>query len=172
MSLRARMAAVLALLLAAGAVSGEIYRWTDAQGREHFTTQLEAVPPEQREAARNRTEAAKGKVNFHQARPAPKALHAGPKHSAAPAAAPKAALRSCAAARKEVAALMKPIKYHQRKLEGHERAARDITRNEYSRRRAEIRAEKAQAWLDEAQAKLDGFRNAKRREGLEPGCLR
>lgn len=48
---------VLAGLLAATALAprpsaAEIYRWTDAQGRVHFTQRLDQVPPEQRAAAR------------------------------------------------------------------------------------------------------------------------
>lgn len=46
-------AAALALLLA-GAPSAEIYRWTDAEGRTHFTQDLTKVPPEHRRAARER----------------------------------------------------------------------------------------------------------------------
>lgn len=42
---------VLVLLLAAGAPA-EIYRWTDAQGRLHFTQRLDQVPPAHRSAAR------------------------------------------------------------------------------------------------------------------------
>ena len=48
---RALPLAVLALAVA-GAARGEIYRWTDAEGRLHFTQHLDQVPPEQREAAR------------------------------------------------------------------------------------------------------------------------
>ncbi len=45
---------VLALSLAhAPAAGGEIYRWTDAQGRVHFSQDLGQVPPEHRAAARD-----------------------------------------------------------------------------------------------------------------------
>ena len=45
---------VLALACALGSASvalAEIYRWTDASGRLHFTEQLEKVPPQHRDAA-------------------------------------------------------------------------------------------------------------------------
>ena len=159
----------LALLLALPA-GGEIYRFTDAQGREHFTSDLRAVPAAQRAAARSRAEAAGGNLNFHAA-PAPSPRRAAPAKPAAVA--PTGATGDpCAGARREAKTLLKPIRYHQRKLENHERAARDITRSEVSRRRAEIRAEKAKAWLAKAEAKLAAFRDAGRREGLDPGCLR
>lgn len=44
------LASVL-LLLGGAAALAEIYRYTDAQGREHFTTDLGQVPPSQRDAA-------------------------------------------------------------------------------------------------------------------------
>ncbi|MGH0032824.1 MAG: TIGR02281 family clan AA aspartic protease [Myxococcota bacterium] len=37
--------------LLGGAASSEIYRWTDAEGRLHFTERLELVPPAHRDAA-------------------------------------------------------------------------------------------------------------------------
>ena len=49
----ARLALVLALLAVshAGAVSAEIYRWTDPEGNLHFTEDLSQVPPQYREQA-------------------------------------------------------------------------------------------------------------------------
>jgi clan AA aspartic protease (TIGR02281 family) len=46
--------AILCLLVCAGATpaKGEVYRWTDSQGRLHFTQNLDQVPREQRSAAR------------------------------------------------------------------------------------------------------------------------
>jgi clan AA aspartic protease (TIGR02281 family) len=41
-----------ALLLAVPAGGGEIYRWTDEQGRTHFTQDLSQVPPKHRSRAR------------------------------------------------------------------------------------------------------------------------
>jgi hypothetical protein len=46
---RAQLAAVaLLVFLSASLARSEIYRWTDASGREHFTTNLHDVPPAQR----------------------------------------------------------------------------------------------------------------------------
>jgi aspartyl protease family protein len=44
-------AVLLAASLAGPAGAGEIYRWTDAQGVEHFSHELGKVPPEHRDAA-------------------------------------------------------------------------------------------------------------------------
>ena len=43
-----------ALALLAGSAEAEIYRWTDAQGRVHFTQRIDQVPPEHRAAARSK----------------------------------------------------------------------------------------------------------------------
>ncbi len=43
---------VLALTWVPAATEAQIYRWTDAAGREHFTQDLSQVPPRHREAAR------------------------------------------------------------------------------------------------------------------------
>lgn len=61
----ARLVAGLALawLLAAPAAAG-IYRWTDAEGREHFTTDLHKVPARYRAAAEAASQQApKGHLN-------------------------------------------------------------------------------------------------------------
>ena len=54
----------LGALLAAPA-GAEIYRWRDAQGREHFTTDLQKVPPGQRDEAVRGSGARGGPVNFN-----------------------------------------------------------------------------------------------------------
>ena len=46
--------ALIGALFATPPVSAEIYRWTDAEGRLHFTQHLERVPREHREGARER----------------------------------------------------------------------------------------------------------------------
>lgn len=55
----ARWALGLAAVVVAVAnpVRGEIYRWTDAQGRIHFTERIDQVPAEHRAAARERATA-------------------------------------------------------------------------------------------------------------------
>ena len=58
MKFAARALPIAALALAvAGAARGEVYRWTDAEGRLHFTGSLDQVPAAQREAARRGAEA-------------------------------------------------------------------------------------------------------------------
>ena len=42
----------LLLLIHGVADAAEVYRWTDEQGRLHFTERLDQVPPSQRDAAR------------------------------------------------------------------------------------------------------------------------
>jgi clan AA aspartic protease (TIGR02281 family) len=54
---RSLCAAVLCALLGAADAAAEIYRWTDAQGRLHFTESLDQVPPQYGEGARRNTEA-------------------------------------------------------------------------------------------------------------------
>jgi len=52
------LATACVLIWTASAVAGEIYRWTDTQGRLHFTESLDQVPPQYRSAAKERAEAA------------------------------------------------------------------------------------------------------------------
>ncbi|GEM_PF-5434243 len=49
-------AAAIAILVALGPLSAnaQIYRWVDAEGREHFTQSLQDVPPAERSAAKAR----------------------------------------------------------------------------------------------------------------------
>ena len=56
------LAGLLAISLADPA-SAEIYRWTDANGVEHFATSLDGVPPEHRAAAKARGAKTGGTVN-------------------------------------------------------------------------------------------------------------
>jgi len=50
-----RSIAAACVLLAAAPAAAEIYRWTDEQGREHFTQDLGQVPPQHRSQAVERT---------------------------------------------------------------------------------------------------------------------
>ena len=54
-----------ALLAVAGPARAEIYRWTDAEGRVHFTEHIEQVPLEHRNAARERASAARPPERVH-----------------------------------------------------------------------------------------------------------
>ncbi len=55
-SVRSLCAAALCALLGAADAAAEIYRWTDAQGRLHFTESLDQVPLQYREGARRNAE--------------------------------------------------------------------------------------------------------------------
>ena len=69
------IAIVLALGLSVPSAQGEIYRWTDSQGRIHFTQNLEQVPPQHRPAARS---------DAKSPRPAAIQMYEGPAREAAP----------------------------------------------------------------------------------------
>jgi hypothetical protein len=90
-SLVARLASLVAVLtcLAAGpAAAGEVYRWTDAAGKVHYTADLERVPEAQREAARKSVDRAKGGAVMRvESRPpaAPAAPPPPPEPASAPA---------------------------------------------------------------------------------------
>jgi clan AA aspartic protease (TIGR02281 family) len=53
-----RGAVLLAAVTWAGTARADIYRWTDAEGRLHFTEKLDQVPPEHRAEAQRGAEAA------------------------------------------------------------------------------------------------------------------
>lgn len=82
-SLRA-LAAGLVLLSAVGA-SAEIYTWTDASGRVHFTEDLSRVPAQHRPGARGTAleEGTSGRVQTYSAPPAARAPRAAPAAGAA-----------------------------------------------------------------------------------------
>ncbi len=56
-SVRSLCVAVVCALLGAGGAAAEIYRWTDAEGRLHFTESLDQVPPQYREQAQRGAQA-------------------------------------------------------------------------------------------------------------------
>jgi clan AA aspartic protease (TIGR02281 family) len=58
-----RLAAVV--LAVASPASGEIYRWTDAEGRVHFTERIEKVPLQYRNAARESASASRAADRVH-----------------------------------------------------------------------------------------------------------
>lgn len=56
------LAVLLALLLIGAPAGAEIYRWSDASGRVHFTQDLSQVPPSQRKQAEGGAKADHAKV--------------------------------------------------------------------------------------------------------------
>jgi len=72
--------AVLAAATAAAPAAAEIYRWTDAAGRVHFTEDLSRVPADQRGAARQGAAApAPSRVQTYESPPAARAPAARPR---------------------------------------------------------------------------------------------
>ena len=77
---------VLGQIVAADVAAADIYRWTDAGGQPHFTTDLSSVPPAYRAAAQA-TAGAKpksGVVNLMPTRPARRAEPGAPPAASAP----------------------------------------------------------------------------------------
>lgn len=80
-----RLVALASALLAALPAGAEVYRWTDAQGKVHYSSDLNDVPVEQREAAKAGAGATgRGAVMRIEAKPRPQP-------AAAPAPTPSAA---------------------------------------------------------------------------------
>ncbi len=67
---RAIAIGLMAALLGAPAAA-EVYRWRDADGREHFTTELHRVPARYRDQAEQEASRPRGTVNRSQAPAAP-----------------------------------------------------------------------------------------------------
>ena len=169
------LAFALALAIACADVAiAEIYRWTDEGGRERFVSSLDQVPPRYRAAARERASKGRGSVSYHRDRsPSPRAEPAPTPAEQPPAAtATQPDAPACKAIRRQIAKKEKVIRTHERSVESNERKADDITRSAFSRRKYEVRAEEEAGWLAKAEADLETFREARRREGASPGCLR
>ncbi len=170
----ARVRSVLPILaacaLAAPAADGQIYRWSDADGRQRFTTDLQQVPPDQRESAKQGGKPG-GSVNFHSGdeRPPQPEAAPGPAAAAGPGAASDA---DCARLKKQARAKLRDIGKKERRVERYEDAADDIARSDYARRRSEVKLEAARAELDRARTDYEAFRSAARRDEVDPGCLR
>lgn len=163
----------LGILLAVGTpASGEIYRWTDAAGREHFTTDLGKVPAEQREAARDGAASGRRRFNVHEA--PTRAPRSEPPPASATPSAPASAdpAWSCQKIRREAKKLQKVITYHRKKIASYQRLADDIERSDFQRRKYEARGEESAVWLAKGQAAYDAFAEEQRRKGVPPGCLR
>ena len=84
------LSGLAALAVGAGSASGEVYRWTDAAGRTHFSQDLGQVPPSKRAAALERASrpADKSPIQRYDVVPARRAPIAQPSASDPAAAAP------------------------------------------------------------------------------------
>ena len=170
-------AILVCLLLAAAPAAGEIYRWRDAAGREHFAQDLGRVPREHRaaaQAAAEQGEVAADSINYHATpRRTPTAGARAEARRAAPAsAAPAGAAFDCAHLKKQVKRKRKVVRTHQGSADANLRWADDIDRSVISRRKHELRAEEEGRWLARAEADLERFVDEQRRKGAPPGCLR
>ena len=164
------LASLLGLCVASSAAA-EIYRWTDANGREPFTTNLQQVPAEQRESAQEAVKRAQDRINHYTA-PAPRRDAPA---KAGDSAAPRSEATpdwSCDRVRREARKLRKTITYHRKRVDRFGRRADDITASAYSRRRNELRGEESAAWLAKAEAAFERFAREQRIRGVPPGCLR
>jgi hypothetical protein len=80
-----RVLALLLVLAAGAAAAGEVYRWTDADGKVHYTSDLERVPQAQRDAAKaSVAREKKGAVMRIESRPPPAPAADEPAPEAAP----------------------------------------------------------------------------------------
>lgn len=80
-----RGAVLLAAVAWAGAARADIYRWTDADGRLHFTEKLDQVPPEHRAEAQRSAEGAAPEARVQ--------IYATPSSGAAQASSPAREIR-------------------------------------------------------------------------------
>ncbi len=175
------------LLLGGAAALAEIYRYTDAQGREHFTTNLEQVPPSQREAAKAAAAGRPTLIQRDAPKPAP-GFHPRPPASRQWSPAPRsggeeyryghprswwrdkygeieseiAVLEAEVARLEEMGADNLPLS-----------ARRDASRRRYSNYRKRHRAWKAATRdLEKARDRLERFEERARRSDVPPGWLR
>lgn len=174
-TLAALLAALLGALLLAGPAAAEIYRWTDASGREHFTMDLHGVPPEHRaeaerraalDEARTAPEPAINTMTTPDASRVKRALRPRYSRPAAPAG------TSCSSThRRQAQQLANDVARWEKKVELQEQLESRLVRTE-DRLRAENRAERYQIYLEQAQRAQEDFEDRMRQKGVPPGCYR
>ena len=168
----------VALLVAASSTpaGAEIYRWTDAEGREHFTSDLHQVPEQYRGDARRgaQAEAEKGEkpdnlntMGTSWRSPARRSVR-GRRRASPPAAMGRT---SCGAERTQAAKLRSKVERLEQRVELEEDRYRRLVRLE-DRLRAENRAERYRIDLERAEQEYEDFLARMRQKGVEPGCLR
>jgi hypothetical protein len=171
------LALALCALWLAGSAAAEMYRWTDASGREHFTMDLHRVPPEHRAEAERRAaleEARVGEtsgptVNTMTTPDSARVKRALRPRYSRPAA---AAGSSCSMThRREAQRLASDVAKWEKKVELQEQLESRLVRTE-DRLRAENRAERYQIYLEQAQQAQEDFEDRMRQKGVAPGCYR
>ncbi len=178
---RARSCLLLAgLLLAACPAAAEIYRWRDADGREHFTSDLHRVPPAYRRQARENGTASTGRVQFHSG----EARHdSQPDEAAPPARAeapekretpekPPAPRFDCSALQKQARKKLDEVAKRERAVERREDAASDIASSLRADKHRQDALAEAKERLAEAQERYERWRRIHYTRGAPPGCLR
>jgi len=165
---------VAALLLVAPLpAAAEIYRWRDASGKEHFTSDIHRVPAAyRRQALENATEPVEGRVHYHSGdarRPAE------PAPSTAPAPAPAKVETSgfdCEALKKQARKKLAEVAKRERAAERREDISSDIASSIYADKRNENALRKARTQLEKARANYELWRKIQYSRGAPPGCLR
>jgi len=161
------------LLAAASPAAGEIYRWRDASGREHFTTDLQQVPaPYRRQAFEGARAGDEGPaINYH---PEPRRKEPAAAQGAAKAAPAKRETvdYDCEALRKQARAKLRRVAKKERTVERREDSVSDIASSIYSEHLRKKSLAKAEADLESAQADYERWRRLHLRRGAPPGCLR
>ena len=161
------------LLAAASPASGEIYRWRDASGREHFTTDLQQVPAPYRRQAVEGSRAGEGgpAINYH-SEPRRNEPEAAETKRKAPPAKRETVDYDCEALRKKARSKLKLVAKKERTVERREDTVSDIASSIYSEHLREKSLAKAEADLEAARADYERWRKLHLRRGAPPGCLR
>jgi hypothetical protein len=173
-----KLAALVLGLAFAAAASAEIYRWTDAAGVTHYTTDINQVPPAQRAGASAPRGA--GSLQRVEAKPRPQAV---PAALAAPAAASRAPSedaiegKSESEWRSEAERLRKRVAFYEPIAE---RCQGDTLRisarsdgDQIREEREEAEAcERSRAELESATRQLADFEERAHRAGVPPGWIR
>lgn len=160
------------LLAAASPAAGEIYRWRDASGREHFTTDLQQVPARfRRQAVEGSHTAEEGSVINYHSEPRRQEPRAAEEKTAPPAKGVTVDY-DCEALRKQARAKLRLVARKERTVERREDSVSDIASSIYSEHQRKKSLAKAEADLESAQADYERWRKLHLRRGAPPGCLR
>ena len=181
--LRRPLALFVAALFLGAPASAEIYRWTDESGKEHFTTNLNQVPPQYRPGARDTAVQQKTKPvvveSDHPMQPTRSRFPAAKTPPRRPQGRQQVPSREvqmgsheCSRAQAKARSLQRSIDSAERQVESYEDAANDTALSDRSRRRYEVRLENAEGRLERAEEQLQDYVQSKRRAGLPFGCLR
>lgn len=181
-----RDGALLALLALGFATpaAAEMYRWTDAEGRDHYTMDLHRVPPEYRGQVKHQTEIEKLKVDRD---PEPiinevstpdnaavkRALRPSRRYgSTTSRAAAGAATAGCQSWQRDKAnKLQRNLEMWEGKLELNEQRERRLVRTD-RRLHAANRVAEYEIQRDRAAQAVEDFEDSMRQKGVPPGCYR